>query len=1340
MTGVHGLKRLEKVPVELMGTMLRGAVLRWVAALISAVVLACTGPVDAQEIGREANGWLAHSWDTGQGLPESTATAIVQDEAGYLWFGTFRGLVRFDGARMKVFQKSGTPQLHDDAIINLHRDRAARMWISTSKGITVMEPDGSFDGERYSVGWPRDSYVRWWYEATDGVLYAVTFKRELMRFTAGRWEMLPTLEGIADGGVHLYEETPGRLVAVTPNRDFEWKDGAWADADIIDRERDGRLVMTCVAKDGGWWFATQNALVHRKDGVETLRRPMPLWTDALWSMTEDAAGNIWQASYRFGMQRINPSGSTERFDASSALRVMELRVVFQDRQGVIWVGTSGAGLVRLQPRIVRSLGEAERLSHPSIQALFEERDGTVLIGTQGGGVFRWNGRNFVRPSGPEWTEIQTNTPFVSSILREPDGALWIAGGNGIVYRLKDSHLTRESPIIGQSPWVERMDLFQGKGRRLWLGFDQGLMVRERDGWRRVGADNPYMTHIQSFAQATEGGPVFAASKRSGLFMIEGGSFRRYGTNDGLPSEAINALYLGSAGDLWIATERGLARWRNGTIGAVRPENDLDVEGLGQMLEDDQGRLWMATPNGVVVAELSDINDACDGGTNKVPHRHFTRADGLPQNDFHRSAVKLKDGTLWFGTIRGIAAIEPIRFRSSSRKTGVRIEEVAYSTGPAAQVRRILQVAPTGGHLVIPPGSRRILVQFTGFDSAASHLLGFEYQIVGRDPGWLPARDARSVEFEELPPGGHLLRIRATNADGYLDPQEATVVLDVEPFYWETWWFRGLALVGLGAVIALGATWVEGRRLSVRKGALAREEALLRERADAVRQQLLFRRLLDQSNEGIFVLDPRDGRFLDANESSARMLGYEQPELLRMKADEIAVPERPLDWGTQIRELRSRGRLVFESRQRRKDGSLLAVEVDLRLANIAGSEFVISFITDITERREAREKQAALEHQLREAQKMEAIGCLAGGVAHDFNNLLQAIGGFAELARMDSPPRERDEHLAEIGRTVARATQLTRQLLAFSRKHEAEMQEIDLGEIVERSIRLLSRLVGATVRIRFHATPSLARIHGDAGLIDQILLNLAVNARDAMPDGGELDISTGEAYFGEAGTPSWARPGRFVRLTVADTGVGIDPALFDRIFEPFFTTKPQGKGTGLGLSVVYGNVQQHDGFIRVDSAPGRGTTFEIYFPALATAEAVKPENRDQTPRAAGGVILFCDDEPGVRKVGRMILESAGYSVVVASEGAEAVRIHGENPTLFSLIIMDVMMPGMNGPEAVRKIREVRDDVPVLFISGFSGSALSETGGMPDNAALLPKPYSRADLLEAVARHILTVTPA
>jgi two-component system, cell cycle sensor histidine kinase and response regulator CckA len=1314
--------------------------MRRLVVLLSAAFLALAGLRAAEPLRRTAanrsagtlHGWRMRVWESTSERPDSSATAMAQDEAGYLWFGTFNGLVRFDGERMKGHWNSTTPGLPDDGVVNLFRDRLNRIWVSTYRGPTVVGPSGVPVSQGFDTGWPAGQFVRSWFESVDGALLVVTFQRDVLRFRNDRWEILPRVPEPDNEGIQLADSASGRLLALRRDAAYELLEGRWMRVPSPLGEGGDLVIGACPGRDGGRWILTSRELVLRKGGVVVERRPFGDWAGTVWSMTEDSEGAVWVCGNTSGMVRVAKDGSVLRFGTSNGLPVNDVRFVFEDRQGVLWVGTSGGGLLRLIRAVVDGLGTEHGLPQPSIQAILAEPDGSVLVSAQGEGVFRWDGRRFERPTEPHWQPFLRDQLFVTSLARAGDDDYWAGVNNGIVVHLFRGRIEQHQPVDTVGRYENRTELFIDHRKRVWAGFSRELMVHEGGEWRRHGSDGDGLAEIRSFAQAPGGGPIYAGSLSRGLFVLDGDAIRRMGLADGLPSESVRALCMDRTGTLWVATDRGLARLKDGRIRPVAPMRPFAPDGIIRMLADGSGHLWASAAGGLLMLSLDDLNRACDSTTDRLPHRWFTPLDGVPFSEFPPAAAALPDGSLWFGTIRGVATVDPRRLTPDRRSIGLRFEEVSY-TEPSGR-RQTVEFSPGGGirRLEIPRGSRRIEVRFTAFDTAAPHLIGFEYRIEGLDADWVDIGNRREVELDGLPAGEHPFRLRAVSAGGVLDPVEASIVLTEHPALWETRWFQAAALLVLGMAVALVASRLENRRLALRRKALARDEALLRESTEAVRKQLLFRRLLDASREGIYVLHPEDGRFIDANAAAERMLGYSREELLGLRAGDIAAPDRPLDWKEQYERIRRSGHLTFESRQRRRDGTLLPVEVDISTTSLDTDTdgYVIGFVRDITERVAAREKQAGLERQLREAQKMEAIGCLAGGVAHDFNNLLQAIGGFAELARLDAPDRERDEHLAEIGRTVGRATQLTRQLLAFSRKHEVEVRQIHLNEVVENSTRLLERLLGADIQVVFNGAANLPPLLGDAGLIDQVLLNLAVNARDAMPSGGRLEIATGESEFIGSGTPAWARPGRFVRLSVRDTGCGIEPEVLDRIFEPFFTTKPQGKGTGLGLSVVYGNVQQHDGFLRVDSTPGRGTVFEVYFPVLAEGSDSNPSDSSLRRAPGRGSILFCDDEPGVRKAGRLILEGAGYTVVATASGAEAVRAVSDNPDLFSLVVMDVMMPGMSGPEAVREIRGRVPTLPVLFITGFSGTSLPPAAERPADCRVLRKPYSRTDLIDAV----------
>ena len=400
----------------------------------------------------------------------------------------------------------------------------------------------------------------------------------------------------------------------------------------------------------------------------------------------------------------------------------------------------------------------------------------------------------------------------------------------------------------------------------------------------------------------------------------------------------------------------------------------------------------------------------------------------------------------------------------------------------------------------------------------------------------------------------------------------------------------------------------------------------------------------------------------------------------------------------------------------------------RLARLAPA------VTRAVEGARLRRDRQRLAQQLQEAQKLEAVGKLAGGVAHDFNNVLTAILGSAELLLLDSPPGAPTREELDIIRDAAtRAQDLIRQLLAFSARQVLQPVVLDLNHLVKNVGKMLRRLIGEDIKLDSDLAPDLAAVRADPGQLEQVLVNLAVNARDAMPDGGRLAIKTFNAEItGEhVPLPNPIPPGRYVVLQLSDSGVGMSAETQARIFEPFFTTKEQGKGTGLGLATVYGIVRQSGGHITVESAPGAGATFRLYLPRVD--EAVTPVAAPGTvaaPAAGRETVLLAEDEPLVRILARRVLEQAGYTVLAAGGGAEALETARRHDGPIHLLLTDVVMPEMSGRDLVRRLGELRPDVPVLYMTGYSEEAIARHGVLDPGTALIQKPFTPAALARKV----------
>jgi PAS domain S-box-containing protein len=503
---------------------------------------------------------------------------------------------------------------------------------------------------------------------------------------------------------------------------------------------------------------------------------------------------------------------------------------------------------------------------------------------------------------------------------------------------------------------------------------------------------------------------------------------------------------------------------------------------------------------------------------------------------------------------------------------------------------------------------------------------------------------------------------------------------------------------------------------------------LTDRKKAEQELLRLATAVHQCAEAIIILNP-EGVISYVNPAFERITGFPPPQTLQLIYSLLRNPQtKPLAFAQIKERVRTTGQWAIRLEGQRRDGAdcmLQAVVSPIR----DREENIVNYVLvgqDVT-------RESKLEDQVRLAQKMEAVGQLAGGIAHDFNNLLQVIRSCANQALAAPGEAERQECLKQVTDTAAKAAQLTRQLLVFSRNEPTKFAPLNLNELLAQQRALLRRLLGARIEIDFRPAEPCDLVSGDAGQLEQVFMNLCINARDAMPQGGRITLEVSQSQLNETfcSAHPWARPGQYMQVVVTDNGSGMDKATLAKIFDPFFTTKAKDQGTGLGLAIVYGIVQKHEGLLHVYSEPGLGTSFRVYLPVhtiKAPSKAPFVSANPATP--TGRTILLADDEAMVRTLAARILERAGHRVITASDGAEALAAFSARVADIHLVILDAIMPNMNGPEVFQQIRALAPDLPVLFCSGYSQKNMPQAF-VPDAAVkMLAKPYDPTELLAMV----------
>jgi PAS domain S-box-containing protein len=515
-------------------------------------------------------------------------------------------------------------------------------------------------------------------------------------------------------------------------------------------------------------------------------------------------------------------------------------------------------------------------------------------------------------------------------------------------------------------------------------------------------------------------------------------------------------------------------------------------------------------------------------------------------------------------------------------------------------------------------------------------------------------------------------------------------------------------------------------------ALARKQAvagLMESEASLRESEEWHRTILYAAMDGFCVADTQ-GRLMEVNDAYCRMSGYSKQELLSMRVSNSENNETADLISINFKELMAKGDGRFESQHRHKDGSIFDVEVSVQYKNVKGGRLVI-FLHDITARKRAAKEKAVLEMQLRQAQKMELIGQLAGGLAHDFNNMLTVILGFDEMAlKLINPSSPIHTAMVEIRNAGQRGADLARQLLAFARRQIVVPIVLNLNESVSGMLAMLGRLIGEGIRLQWKPADDLWPVKLDKSQIDQMMANLCVNARDAITGVGEITIETANVVIGKNYQMAYDadfEPGEYVRLSVSDNGCGMDSKTLARIFEPFFTTKQEGKGTGLGLAMVYGSIKQSQGFIQVNSSPGKGTTFVLHFPRYAgEVESEEKKFVDQANRTGSETILLVDDEPSILQLVKMLLKEQGYNVLVASLPGEAIRLAQNYEGDIHLLMTDVVMPDMNGRDLAINLLTIYPQLKCLFMSGYEENLFESPISAESNLVFIQKPFSPQEL--------------
>ena len=1274
--------------------------------------------------------YLAEVWDTDRGLPSYAATSLAQTPDGFLWVGTFEGLARFDGVTFETISHATNPQFPGKAVTALRVDRQGRLWAGTDNGIACLEA-GQWRAYPDAAGTP----VTWATRIVAGAhadLWATAGER-ILRLQQDRF--VPV--AVPPGTTYLsaFASRDGQLWMDSARHFACWENGTWKPVPFPPEMAGGEWKGAAAGVDGGIWLAGPTTIQKFRAGawMPALHLPPGIKLSRVVKFLEDSEGNLWVGDRARGLFQYRKDGRLFQFTRADGLPNLAVRSLLEDREKNIWVGTDGGGLVRLRRRAANIFDEAHGLDEIVIDSVAERRGGGILTATYGGGLTIFDpGKQRFSPAlvqpGPKRLDADS---LVLSVLEDHSGVLWASAFGAGIFRIRGAAVEQILPKdVGGA---HAKSLLEDSSQTLWIGTNRGVS-RYRNGEFHFYREESGLPVADVDALAADGrGGIWAGGPR-GLFHLQDGHFQKFLPPGFNSYEPILCLYTGSDGSLWIGAEgRGLDRLRDGRLTAYGLASAPPVATPASIIETRDGYLWVGTVrHGLARVRIASLDSPPGGGQPRPEIIWLTKEDGLSTNQFrsnYQPAVwRGNDGRLWFATLKGLAVVDPARVRANMVVPPIYIESVEVNG-------RRIPVGPNAASGVeVPPGSHGLRFFYTAPSLTAPARVRFQYQLEGGGSAWLDTSE-RSASFGELRPGAYTFRVRAANNDGLWNAQPVALQIRVMPLVWETWWFRMLALSSLAMLTAAVAYGTQRRRLHRQIDQLRQEKAL---RHDVERLQSVlkvseerFSRAFNASPFPLSIATLNDARFLAVNESFLERTGLRREEVIGHTRAELGLWDDERQRGRFTEELKAQGRVRgLDVEMRDRSGHVHHLIVSAEVIELDGELCLLSASNDITDRR-------LLEEQLHQAQKLESVGRLAGGVAHDFNNLLTVINGYSEMILKGGSLGESNlKRVQQIRKAGERAADLTRQLLAFSRKQVIQPRVFDLNSLVQETETMLHRVLPENIEIVTRLDSALGQALADPGQIHQVVLNLALNARDAMPAGGRLIMQTANAELDHlfAATHPDVKAGSYVLLTVTDTGIGMEESVRNHIFEPFFTTKGRGEGTGLGLATVYGIIRQSAGWIAVESQVAKGTTFRIYLPSAASGSVSEEQLAAARSLTGNETVLLVEDEPDVRNFAKEVLIDHGYRVLEASDGPAALQVAAAFPERIDLLLTDVVMPGLNGTELSRRLAAARPETKVLYMSGYTENVIGDQGVLEEGIAFVSKPLT-ADIILAKVRETL-----